>query len=367
MRFGRTKKRETGGLYIYLIAVVLITLFTSKAWAQQAPENLFYYVDAEDAFDSFEANSDYITIVAPQTYSISTSGVVWGEVDSRVMAIARQKDIKVIPLILNPGFDRQLFNEFLQDTTAQHRTIRMMVSLALEHGYAGWQFDFEHVHISDRQAFTEFYRRTAEAFRPHQLSLSAAVVPTNTDFDLKTPYHRFLYEYWRGAYDLAALADIGDFLSLMTYSQHTRRTPPGPVSGLPWMREMVSYMTDELGIAPQKISLGIPFYSTYWYADYTDERGGFMNGRGASYAKVESLIDRYDAEIVWLEKPQVNYAIWNHDGIYEYAFIEDQRSLEPKLNLVDERNLRGISVWRLGQEDPSVWTSIARKAGLQKK
>jgi len=366
MPIGKTNKRRLSNLHLYLIAALFCILGATTAEAQQASENLFYYVDAEDAFASFEANSDYITIVAPQTYSISESGVVWGEVDSRVMAIARQKDIQVIPLIMNPGFDRELFHTFLQDTTAQQRTIRMMVALAREYGYAGWQFDFEHIHLSDRQAFTDFYRRTADAFRPYQLSLSAAVVPTNTNFDLRTPYHRFLYEYWRGAYDLAALADIGDFLSLMTYSQHTRRTPPGPVSGLPWMREMVSYMTDELGIAPQKISLGIPFYSTYWYADYTDERGGFMNGRGASYAKVQGLIDRYDAEVVWLEKPQTNYAIWNHDGVYEYAFIEDQRSLEPKLGLVDEYNLRGISVWRLGQEDPSVWKSFAKVDSKQR-
>ncbi|MDZ7681288.1 MAG: hypothetical protein U5J63_06115 [Fodinibius sp.] len=196
---------------LYLCVSLLLGALVLTAQAQQ-PENLFYYVDAEDSFASFEANSDHISIVAPQTYSISTSGVVWGEVDSRLLAIARQKNIQVIPLILNPGFDRALFHEFLQDTAAQQRTIRMMVDLALEHGYAGWQFDFEHIHISDRDAFTEFYRRTAQAFRPHELSLSAAVVPTNTDFDLKTPYHRFLYEYWRGAYDLAALADIGDLL-----------------------------------------------------------------------------------------------------------------------------------------------------------
>jgi len=310
-------------LYL-LLALIAVAGSSTTVCAQEQVENLFYYVDAEDAFQSFKANSDYISIVAPQKYSISRAGVVWGEVDPRVMDIARENDIKVIPLIMNPGFDRQLFHEFLQDTTAQRRTIQMMVELALEYDYAGWQFDFENIHISDREAFTNFYRNTAEAFRPHNLSLSAAVVPTNTDYDLKTAYHRFLYEYWRGAYDLKAMAEIGDFLSLMTYSQHTRRTPPGPVAGIPWMEEMIRYLLDDLQIEPQKISLGIPFYSTYWYADYTDERGGFVNGSGASYAKVMGLVDRYEADLVWLEKQQTHYALWNHDGVYEYAFIEDQ-------------------------------------------
>lgn len=343
---------------LLILSASFLTLM-SQTVAQVPSENLFYYVDSEDSFQSFETNSDYISIVAPQTYSISTSGVVWGEVDPRVMTLAAEKGIKVIPLIVNPGFSREIFHDFLQDTTAQKRAIHMMTGLAQKHGYAGWQFDFEHIHINDRDVFTAFYKKTANAFKEHGLSLSAAVVPTNTDVDLKTAYHRFLYEFWRGAYDLKALADAGDFLSLMTYSQHTRRTPPGPVASVSWMREMVNYMLD-LGINPNKISLGIPFYSNYWYADYSEERGGFMNGRGASYEKVMGLVNRYNADMVWLENQQCHYALWNHDGVFEYAFIEDARSLEAKLRLLAELKLRGISVWRLGQEDPAVWNLISK-------
>lgn len=338
-----------------ILAFVLMTSADVKA--QYNSENLFYYVDTEDSFKSFEANSDNISIVAPQTYSISKTGILWGEVDRRVMDIAEKKEIDVIPLVVNPGFDRELFHDFLQDSSAQRRTINMMVDLALKHGYAGWQFDFENIHINDRQAFTNFYRKTARTFRANDLSLSAAVVPTNTHFDLKTEYHRFLYEYWRGAYDLKAMAEAGDFLSLMTYSQHTRRTPPGPVAGISWMKEMVEYMIN-LEIDPQKISLGIPFYSNYWFADYNEEQGGFVNGRGASYEKVMGLVERYDADMIWLENQQSHYALWSHDGVFEYAFIEDARSIEPKLELLEEYKLRGISVWRLGQEDPQVWDQI---------
>lgn len=337
----------------------IFLLYTPVSVAQYASENLFYMVDSEDSYQSFKDNLDQISVVAPQTFSISEEGVVWGEVDRRVRDLAEEHDIEVIPLIMNPGFDRDLFHSFLHDSTARHRTISMMVKLAGSYGFAGWQFDFEHIHISDREAFTNFYRETAEAFHEEGLSLSAAVVPTNSDYDLPTAYHRFLYEYWRGVYDLKELADIGDFLSLMTYSQHTRRTPPGPVAGIPWMKEMVEYMLD-LNIAPEKISLGVPFYSTYWYADYSDERGGFINGRGASYEKVSGLIERYDADLVWLENQQCYYALWNHDGVFEYAFVEDARSISSKLNLLEDYNLRGISVWRLGQEDPEVWVEMGK-------
>jgi len=339
-------------LFVYLICSANIS-------AQYQSENLFYMVDTEDSFQSFRDNIDDVSVVAPQSFSISEHGVVYGEIDSRVLALAKTNNVDVIPLIVNPGFNRELFHNFLRNSQARAQAISMMVKLAKKYNFAGWQFDFENIHISDRDLFTSFYRETAIAFAQDNLSLSAAVVPTNTNFDLKTPYHRFLYEFWRGAYDLKALAEIGDFLSIMTYSQHTRRTPPGPVAGIPWMKEMIEYLLEQ-GIDPNKISLGIPFYSNYWYADYTDERGGFINGRGASYEKISGLVERYDAEIVWLQEHQTSYALWNHDGVFEYAFIEDQKSIIPKLNLAKQYNLRGISVWRLGQEDPGVWNVIKK-------
>lgn len=347
------------------LTLVIFWFIPFLLWAQYSSENLFYMVNSEDSFQSFKANLDQISIVAPQDYSISEDGVVWGEVDARVLKLASENQIKVIPLILNPGFNRELFHNFLQDSSARQRTVSMMVKLAKTHNFAGWQFDFEHIHIADRQAFTNFYREAAEALHKEGFSLSAAVVPTNTDHDFPTAYHRFLYEYWKGVYDLKALAEIGDFLSIMTYSQHTRRTPPGPVAGIPWMKEMVNYLL-ELGVKPDKISLGIPFYSTWWYADYSDDKGGFINGQGASYEKVSGLIERYDAELVWLEKQQCYYALWSHDGVFEYAFIEDARSMSPKMELVNEYKLRGISVWRLGQEDPEVWDKLKTKMTARK-
>ena len=340
--------------YYIILCVAVLCCSGNSAVAQYASENLFYMVDSEDSFQSFKENIDQISIAAPQVYDLTKTGIIYGGVDSRLMKIAEENGVSVMPLVMNPGFDRDLFHEFLHDSVAQNRAIRTMVELAKKHNFYGWQFDFENIHISDREAFTEFYTQTAHALHAEGFKLSAAVVPTDTNFDLKTPYNRFLYEYWRGAYDLKALAEVGDFLSLMTYSQHTRRTPPGPVAGIPWMRQMVEYMLDA-GINPQRISLGIPFYSTYWFADYTESKGGFMNGSGISYQKAKSLVDRYDAEVKWMEDQKVNYAFWSNGGVFEYVFIEDDQSLEPKLRLLQEYKLRGISVWRIGQEDPAVW------------
>ena len=53
---------------------------------------------------------------------------------------------------------------------------------------------------------------------------------------------------------------------------------------------------------------------------------------------------------------------WSNEGIYEWLFLEDARSLEEKLNLFEEyEGLRGISAWVMGAEDPEIWDVLSRR------
>ena len=101
--------------------------------------------------------------------------------------------------------------------------------------------------------------------------------------------------------------------------------------------------------------MGIPSYSVHWFADYTEERGGFSNGRQVGYDWVQHLLGKYDATPQWHEKAGCHYAFWDNGGVFEYLFIEDAESLKLKLGILKKYNLRGISVWVLGREDPRFW------------
>jgi spore germination protein len=39
-------------------------------------------------------------------------------------------------------------------------------------------------------------------------------------------------------------------------------------------------------------------------------------------------------------------------------YLEDARSFTAKMALVKKYHFRGISVWRLGHEDPDVWKQL---------
>ncbi|MCB9299368.1 MAG: hypothetical protein H6566_01895 [Lewinellaceae bacterium] len=336
------------------IILALFVFSTLTAHAQIRSENLFYLVDTPESFGSFQKNAAQISIVCPQTFLVSKEGVLTGSVDRRVLEIAKANGVKVMPLIVNKGFDAQLLHDIVSNAASRRRSIEMMLEYARRYELAGWQFDLEGLNISDRDSFTLYFRETAEAFHKEGLQLSAAVVHALENVGGPGPYQGFLYENWRAGYALKELSEIGDFITIMTYDQHTRRTPPGPVAGIEWVEQVVQYLLSE-GIAPEKISMGIPSYSVYWYADYTQERGGFSNGRQVGYDWVQYLLGKFDATPQWHEKAGCHYAFWDNGGVFEYLFIEDAQSLKLKLDILKKYKLRGISVWVLGREDPKFW------------
>ena len=216
-----------------LLAAAFALCYPAVAQTQSREiETLFYMRNNEPAFESFRANIAKISIVGPQVYSVEGDGVVWGQVDPRVLTLAKEHGVKVMPLIHNPGFNQETIHELLHDEEARRRSIAMMVELAERHGFWGWQFDFENFHITDRDAMTQYYSETAEALHTAGFTISIAVVPSLGTAG-RSPFHRYMEANWRGTFDLKAMAEVSDFISYMTYAQHGGPTTPGPIAGLP--------------------------------------------------------------------------------------------------------------------------------------
>jgi spore germination protein YaaH len=340
-------------------SALLLLIATTLPLAAQGGERLFYYVDNQDAWESLQANIERIDVIAPSAYFVEEDGVVWGDLDPRVVELARAHGVKVIPLIVNRGFDQQKLHELLTDDAARRRVTTTLAELCRRHGYDGIQVDFENLSIRDRDAFTRFYRELGEALRPAGCGLSVAVVHRPDEFAGPTAYHKWLHDSWRGGYDIAALGEIGDFISIMSYSQHTRRTPPGPQASVLWMEDVIVYFRQH--VPADKLSLGIATGSQRWYTSYeeriTPELARSYSEQ-LSHARALSLIDRYDADVHWDDEHAVSFAYYPVGGTFEWIFLEDARSFRARLDLLREHDLRGFSVWVLGNEDPAIWQAL---------
>src|ERR1700694_1820984 len=302
-------KAAVGALAFFVGA---FSLASPRQSAAQGLERLFYYVDREDSYQSLVKNIDQISVLGPQVYTVDSLGIVFGELDSRVLALAKAHRVKVMPLVVNEAFNQPALRKLLADTAARARATRSLVQLVQQNGYWGIQFDIENVNIDDRDRLTSWYRETASALHRGGFTLSIAVVHRTEDNAGPTAYHRFLQDSWRAGYDLAALAQAGDFVSLMTYSENTRRTPPGPVAALPWMRDNIDYFLKY--VPREKLSLGIPTYGDHWYAreDRTIPERARSWSESVNWTWGSSIAERHGAAIQWDSVAGVPFAYFSN-------------------------------------------------------
>jgi spore germination protein YaaH len=334
-------------------AVAILCLATATAQAQKL-ESLWYSTSGENSTKSFLTNASHIDIVAPQVFALTAKGTIAGKVDPRVIAKAKEAGVKVMPLVTNPGFNQSLIHTIVSNPAISKKAVESLVALCRDNHFDGIQFDIENIHVKDKDALTRFMRDAATALHAIRCTVSAAVVPRASDDPGPTNYHKWMYENWRGAYDYKALAEALDFISYMTYAQHGGSSTPGPVAGYSWMEECLKFALAQ-GVPSEKISLGIPSYSDYWYSSYSAKDGARVRATDISFEHATQLLAKSGAQLTWDDREKAAWAMWSNAGVYEYLWIEDARAFAAKVELARRYKLRGYSVWVLGMEDPAVW------------
>jgi spore germination protein YaaH len=307
---------------------------------------------------SLKKNYKKISILIPQAYSIDVDGNISKGIEPEILAFATAHHMKIMPLVTNSKFDKQIVHEFLGSQNAQRNAINQLTTLCSNNHFYGMQLDFEMVPLFDRDIFTRFYQNAAAALHKSGCKVSFAVAPVVTEQPVSLFYKK-IYENWEGAYDLKALGQSGDFISIMAYNQHGGVTTPGTTASLPWVEQTVKYALQF--VPANKISIGIADYSTHWYTGQTKKDGEdkvAVRMRAINYETAAELINTHHAAVVWNEQTSIPYALFENNWLTEYVFVENNRSFKKKLGLVKQYQLRGVSVFDLGTEDPAIWQQL---------
>lgn len=298
-----------------------------------------------------------INIIAPQAYQINQRGIMWGSVDPAILKLMKQHPVKIMPLVTNADFDRKSTTTFLSNTQAQQKAIDEMVKVCKTNQLAGLQIDFEHIPLSEKNAFTRFYQNAAIALHENHFLISVAIFPRLSDNIPASERKRSSLENWDGAYDYAALGRASNFVTLMAYDQHGYGTTPGSACEPNWLKTIIIYALKY--IPASKISIGLPIHSSYWYT-VSNHRGLHVDESDLSYEQADYLLKSYRTPILVNKKTNVPYAMFSENNLNRYLFLQNAETMKTQLSFVKRYKLRGVSLWCLGYEDPSIWKVIAK-------
>jgi spore germination protein len=347
-----------------IFCLIFFFLITSSVFAF---ENLAYtwrgypnqVKESERAAKDLALHAQQIDIFSSEAYHIDQTGKVSGSLNPTMLKTARDTNMKIMPLVGNTDFDQGTAHIFLTNSEAQNKAIATILELCQRNHFYGIQIDFEGMSAADKNTFSHFYIKIADALHQHGFKVSSAIIPTLTE-QTDTEYLVRRHKNWSGVYDYKVLAQYSDFITLMTYDQHGEPTTPGSVSGNLWNEAIIQYALQY--IPADKISLGVPLHSAYWYSGVTDASQHIHSiSIDITYSKAQTILQQNHASLTWDTQAQVHYAIYNRHFLNEYLFLEDAASFKSKLALVEKYKLRGLSDWCLGEEDQNIWEFLPKR------
>ena len=334
---------------------LVLFIFLTSIFAAAQPKSLFYMIDRPDSVKSFLDHADKVDILVPAWYHVDGNGLIWGGPDPDVMKSASQHHVPVMPIVAL--MTQVELHKLFTTPVARTAFIASLVDDCKKDGYSGFQIDFEDVSWTDRNLLSSLVADTAAALHKENLQLTIATVPNAPGAPGHSSYSHWLYENWRGGYDLKALAQSADLICLMTYDQNTRWTMPGPVAGYQWILQNLDYALQF--VPKEKLSLGIPLYGYHWFAgDPGKEEKPNPTAEYIGQPQVDGYVAAYHPHVEWDSDDRVAWFYFYRDDYREWVFYTDKRGFQERLNLVHNRGLQGFCSWVLGSEDPGIWSLL---------
>jgi spore germination protein len=297
---------------------------------------------------SFEANADILDEVSPFWYQPGArGGLLFGREarDQTLIELARSKNVLVIPSVHNVVTGVDPVPGILSNPTIRSRHVQAIVDEVVTYGYDGMDIDYESLGSSLREEYTAFILELADALHAHGKLLTVAVHAKDCD------------RCGLGGFqDWAAIGQVVDRLRIMTYDYHWRGGGPGPVAPVYWVERVANYAKSV--VDPAKVIIGVPFYGYNWPAD------GSTPALGQTWDMIDDIISTYGLNVNVLERNesgavQENWITYStRSSGRRTVWFSTASGLDAKLRLVQDLDLAGIAIWRLGGEDPRKWEVI---------
>ncbi|HBE79781.1 MAG TPA: glycoside hydrolase family 18 [Firmicutes bacterium] len=307
-----------------------------------------YYVENYNndpvGYRALSENLGAINMIIPFSFQINGYGSITSTHNPKPLNLARSAGANTLALINNiqgNNFNSNSIHRMLSTPAARSRAVHGISRILVEKGYQGVNIDFENIPARDRYYLTSFFSELAAELRPRNLLVTASV-PAKTYDDRSSNQ--------AGAYDYRALAPYLDQMMIMTYDEHYSGGTAGPVASYPWVEKVINYA---LRYVPNnKIVVGIAAYGYDWK---------WGSGKALHYNGIQNLIRKYKVIPKWHPVYRVPYFSYRSWGTTHEVWYENSASTATKVQLVRKYNLRGVAVWRLGYEDPNIWSTIQRQ------
>jgi spore germination protein YaaH len=325
-------------------SVLPVSVATSTSGARSI--GYVAYWDQARAVQSVDDAGAALTEISPSWYAPAADGSIVvqleGSVDDSPAAVARLRahGALIVPALANyrnKAWDGKVIGAILADPTRRTHHVSRIRALVRERSFDGIDIDYEHLATADRQPFTAFITELAAGLHADGKLLSVTLHPKTSEPGGQPKNH---------AQDYAAIGRVADEVRIMLYDYHWDTSVAGALAPIDWVGAVMTWAATQ--IPAHKLVMGVATYGYDWQG---------ARGTSLMFAEIKRRARRFDATVLYNRAKQAPHFRYE-DGLgrEHHVWFENARSLAAKESVMLDTGAGGMHYWRLGGEDPAIWT-----------
>lgn len=298
------------------------------------------YTSGNDALGERLGVATGLNVISPTWFTVADiEGNITSLASAAYVQQAHDAGVEVWGLIDN--FTNKIdMTAFMSNTAARTNMINQLITQAMACGMDGINLDFESIKADQAVYYTELIRELSIACRKNGLV-----------FSIDDPVPKFSSHYNR-----SVQGQVADYVIIMGYDENTAGSETaGSNASLDFVTEGIEQTLKE--VPASKVINAMPFYTRLWIESYDN---GALECQTLGMTDANAYAREKGMDIYWDAASGQNIAELDTEQNLQKMWLEDDKSLEEKLKLIDTYQLAGGAFWKLGFESSEIWTLIGQ-------
>lgn len=234
-------------------------------------------------------------------------------------------------------YDRKDVLRIFKSKKLRTAFINSMAAKLKHYNFNGINLDVEDLPDRNSKEVIAFQNDIYNIFHSQNLLVTTNVIPYDEEFDLKRLQH------------------VNDFLFVMAIDQHSDMSNAGDVSHQHWVEEILDQVCSE--IPSEKVILTVAGGGFDWREGSVGKPIGYPQAISTAKENKKTII--YDPQ-----SANLHYNYLGPDSLNHTVYFADAATNFNIIRMADDWATGGVALWRLGAEDPRLWTFFQKNLSI---
>lgn len=298
--------------------------------------------EANATLDKYASVAQGMNVIVPTWFNVTGNDGTYTSLASKdYVDKAHEMGLAVWAMVENVSTEQSVkeldTKVLMSSTSTRKKLIENLMKEADTYGFDGFNLDFESLKSEAGPHYVQFIREMSVACRQKGLVLSIDnyVPSAYTDF-----------------YNRTEQGTVADYVIVMGYDEHYAGGEAGSVSSISYVEDGIENTLKQ--VPKDKVINAVPFYTRVWTT-----KDGETKSKAYGITDAKKWVEEQNVKLTWDDTLGQYYGEISNENGKQSIWMEEERSLGLKTDLIKKYDLAGVACWKLGFESEDIWDIIS--------